>query len=98
MHGQFKIETISAFIAVDDDGTEGVVGVPSLFGLMPMVCADEERIRSLEPRAQELATAMRKTITLARFSVRTDVKQIEPNRTEPAAEVIRLDEVMKGKQ
>lgn len=89
MRGQFKIETITAFIAVDDDGTEGVVGTMTPMGMMPMIAADEDRLKSLEPKAQVIATETKKTITLARFSVRTDLRQIEPNRLEPTHKVVR---------
>jgi hypothetical protein len=96
MKGQFRIETISAYITVDDDGTEGVLGVWGPSGFTPLVGADEARLKSLEPTARTLARELKKTITLARFSVRTDIKQIEPDRTEAAHETVRLTENIVG--
>lgn len=89
MRGQLRIETITAFVMIDDDGTEGVVGTMTPLGMMPLIAADEDRISSLEPKAQMIATESGKTITLAQFSVRTDLRHIEPNRLEPTHETIR---------
>lgn len=75
-----KIEHIWAFIAVDkspDD--EGVTGFYTSGVFMPMVAADEKRVESLSRIAQQIANASRQKITLARFSLREDLKVIEPS-------------------
>jgi len=96
MKGQLRIETISAFIVVDDDGSEGILGTWTPGGWTPLVGADEARIKSLEPIVQKWATELKKTITLAQFSIRTDIKQIEPNRLEPTHEKVRIGESIVG--
>lgn len=79
MDGQFKIQSMWAFVVVDDDGTEGVIGrtVPGL-GFTPLVGADLARIKDLMPYAQSVATTLGKPVTLAHFSVRTDADVITP--------------------
>lgn len=79
MDGQFRIASFWAFIVVDDDDTEGVIGmtVPGL-GFTPLVGADLARIASLKPYAQQVATDLGKPVTLAHFSVRTDQETLQP--------------------
>ena len=96
MKGQLRIETISAYIVVDDDGSEGILGTWSGSGWFPMVGADEERMKSLEPLAQEWANELKKTVTLAKFSIRTNIKLLEPDRTKATHEKIRLGESIVG--
>jgi hypothetical protein len=79
-----KITNIWAFIATDKNGEdEGVVA--KLFtdplgsdAWMPLVGADEARVNSLKPLAQEIARLTRKNIVLVKFSVRKDVETITP--------------------
>lgn len=74
----FKMEKLHAFIATENDGTEGVVAMYTGIGWMPMVAADFERVQSLKPKALEIARATGKRIVLAEFSVRTDIEEIDP--------------------
>lgn len=48
------------------------------FASVPMIGADEARIRSLEKVAQATANQTGKKIKLSKFSVREDVKDILP--------------------
>ena len=70
----FKIETIHAFIATDDDGVEGLAAFNMGGNWFPMVAADDSRLRSLRPVADAIAQASGKPLTLARFSTRTDLE------------------------
>ncbi len=77
-----KIEAMYAYIAhekgdPDDEGVTAFLPGPSA-QWMPMVGADEKRMASLRPMAQELANATGQRITLVKFSVRTDLETIEP--------------------
>ena len=81
-----KIEAMYAYIAhekgdPDDEGVTAFLPGPSA-QWMPMVGADEKRMASLKPMAQELANASGQTITLVKFSVRTDLERIDPKRVE----------------
>ena len=81
-----KIEVIYAYIAYekgdpDKEGLTAFLPGPSA-QWMPMVGADEERMASLKPMAQELANATGQRITLVKFSDRTDLETIDPKREE----------------
>jgi hypothetical protein len=96
VNGPFEIKTLTAFIMRDNDGTEGIIGLKTPDGWMPCVGADEDRIRSLEPTVRMMVNAMGVTATLARFSVREDIKQIEPNRSETKDEAVDLGNSIVG--
>lgn len=72
-----KIETIHAFISVDEKGDEGVCGFMSGQGWMPMVCADEARVNSLRQLAKKMSKETKMQIKLIRFSVREDLEIIK---------------------
>jgi hypothetical protein len=78
MEGQYRIDSLFAFIVVDDDGTEGVPALASPMGPIAMMGADLARVKSLEPHAQAYANASGKTVSLVHFSVRTLEKEIKP--------------------
>jgi hypothetical protein len=79
VNGQVRIDSIWAFTVVDDDNTEGVVGmtVPGL-GFTPLVGADLARVASLRPYARSFATAIGKPVTLVHFSRRTEQEVLPP--------------------
>lgn len=73
-----RIEEMFAFVAEDtgpDD--EGIVGVNTPGGWMPLVGADMARVKSLRPVAQGLAKGLGKKIKLLHFTNRTEVEVIE---------------------
>jgi hypothetical protein len=74
----YKIETLSAYVTVDDNGEEGICAFrdPGSNMMMPMVCADNIRIQLFEPIAREMSLATGKTIKLIRFSQREEIKTI----------------------
>ncbi len=69
-----------AFIALDEDGTEGVVGYPTSQGMLPLVGADMARVDSLRPYAQQIARSNGVPVTLVRFSVREDIETYEEEK------------------
>ncbi len=72
------IDTMFAFIASDDEG-EGLPAFMAPNGmLMPMVCADAERIESLRPMAVRIARESGKKIQLVSFTTRTWVEDFLP--------------------
>lgn len=89
-----SIDTITAFIAVDDDG-EGIMAFMGPQGWMPMVAADQARVDILRPMAHEAATAAGKRCVVAQFSARKDIEVIEPGVPDPDYNTIIVDE--KGK-
>ena len=76
----FRIETIHAFVSIDEDDEEGVVGIRGADGWLPLVCADATRLEQLRPWAESAARASGRPIKLVRFERRVDVETIEPLR------------------
>jgi hypothetical protein len=75
---QLRIDEVFVFIAKDADG-EGVPAFTLPDGMMlPMVCADKERVDSLRAMARRIARETKNKITLCRFSVREEIEVIEP--------------------
>lgn len=76
-----RIDAIWAFVSVDPrDGNEGVLGAP-LMGpgsLVPLIAADEVRLRELEPIAKAMAKRGGIKVRLVRFHQREVVREIEP--------------------
>jgi hypothetical protein len=73
-----RIESLWAFLAVDDDDDEGIIAVwsSSLGALVPAVGSDEDRVRSLEPAIRDATARFNKPYRLVRFDVRTDIKEV----------------------
>jgi hypothetical protein len=69
------IDELWAFISKDDEGNEGLCGMPLPGGgMMPMVCADEARVDSLREMAQLIADNSGHDIVLRKFSNREDLE------------------------
>jgi hypothetical protein len=81
--GQLRIDTLFAFIVVDDDGTEGVPAMlvpPGVFPtatMLPFMGADPARVEALRKQVMTDPLLKGKTITLAQFSVRTNLEVIQ---------------------
>lgn len=78
MPDPFRIETITAFLAIGKDGDEGVCGAQMGDTFMPLVCGDHTRVEKLREVAQMIATRTNSRITVAQFSIRTDLEEIHP--------------------
>lgn len=72
----FKIKTISAYLAEDENGAEGIIGQFLGDSWLPFVMADETRIQSLRPFAQKIKESSNKKVKLVRFSVREDLESL----------------------
>jgi hypothetical protein len=80
MSEPFRILTLTAFIATEKEtGEEGILAsLNAQTGVwMPMIGADEARVTALMPTAAALAKTLGIKVTLARFSVREDLKQLD---------------------
>ncbi len=71
----FKIQTVTAFVATDDDGVEGVMGAKLGQVYYPMICADTERVASMFPIAEGIARATGIKYRILEFLVRVDVTE-----------------------
>lgn len=72
----FKIGALWAFVAVHDDGDEGIIGVLGPRGWVPAVAADQERLDLLRPQMREIARNFPREIKLVKFHQREDVETI----------------------
>lgn len=77
MKGQLKIEEMFAFIVLDDDGTEGIPAFERAGMLIPLVGAEMTRVGQLEELVRADKMLKGKKVTLAKFSVREDIKVID---------------------
>ena len=72
-NGRFlKITEIYAFVSVDDEGNEGIMGFQTSQGMMPMIGADLERVASLIEVADKI-----KENTGMDYEVRTFKQKVE---------------------
>lgn len=70
-----KITEIWAWIVTEPDGGEGIPAIGGLGGMMmPLVGADEARIRSLEPAARATAALSGLPVRLVRFTELVEVE------------------------
>lgn len=72
-----KITELFAWVATDQDGTEGVCGqlLPSNT-LMPMIGSDRDRIESLRPAAEEVRRLTGFPVKLMRFSMASKLEDL----------------------
>jgi hypothetical protein len=69
----FTIETVTAFISVAHDGEEGVLGATIGNTIVPLICADPERVKSMFPIAQRISRETGIPYRVIQLSVRTDI-------------------------
>lgn len=78
MGGLLRVDQMYAFLCNDVHG-EGVPAWPFPgLGTLPLMGADLERMRDFEPIAKQIASFRKSPVTLAVFSMRSDLKVIQP--------------------
>lgn len=75
----FTLQQLFAFVSTNEDGSEGIIGMPSAQGVIPMFTADEKNLPKLLEGARLFANAMDKPITVLKFSNREEYETIEPS-------------------
>ncbi len=70
------INEIWAFIAMGDDGVEGIIAMKVGNDWMPLVMADGNKLRQLRPLAETTAKESGKRVTLVKFSTRMDIETV----------------------
>lgn len=79
MARDLRITEMFAFVMVDPaDNSEGICGMATDSGWVPMVGADTARVESLMPLAQKIADATGRPIEVLRFSNRDTITTITP--------------------
>jgi hypothetical protein len=72
----FKIEKLTAFVAVDDKGEEGIMGSKMADGSwMPLIFADEKRLEQIYPIAVEISKMSGMRFRVIQFDNRVDVTE-----------------------
>ena len=75
MEKGFKITSIQAFIAEDEDGAEKIYAHNIAGGWLPFICFDDASVESLKPIVKEIAGTFNKKMKLIKFSVREDLEE-----------------------
>lgn len=70
----FRIATLWAWVTVGDHDEEGVCAMMTPSGPMPLIGADEVRLRELRPWAEMVASVSKRPVRLVRFDARTEVE------------------------
>lgn len=74
----YRITELFAFVAIDEDGDEGIAAFSNNGMMMPMVGADTERVAVLRPIAQKMADRFGIEFRVVRFTVREQIEAIKP--------------------
>lgn len=74
----FRITQVFAWCIVDSDDQEGIPAFRGPQGPMPMVAADRQRMQSLRPIAEHIASTHGRRVVLKRFVLTEEVEVIDP--------------------
>jgi hypothetical protein len=76
---QLRIDEVWLFVSMDE--TEGVCAAPVMGAgsLIPLIAADEERMKALIPWAKKLAELSGKQVKLIKLSQRSELMTIQPD-------------------
>lgn len=74
-----RIDEMFAFIAQGENGDEGVMGCSTSQGMMPLVGADMDRVKSLIPLADIVRETTGKDYKIIKFSKREEITSLCKN-------------------
>lgn len=85
MKGVPEVTSLYAFVARDEDGTEGLAAFHTGQGWMPMVFADAARAERMLPKARDIANDSGRDVELVKFATRSHLRTIKAKapRAEP---------------
>jgi hypothetical protein len=69
------IDKIVAFVSVDKDGHEGVLGMNTPDGWMPLIGADEVKVKQLYPIAVQISEIYGMKFRVLEFTTRNDITE-----------------------
>lgn len=77
---QLRIDEVYVFVSIDETG-EGVCAAPIMGAgsLVPLIAADEARMKSLIPWAQKIARLSGKQVKLIKLSQRSELMSFQPD-------------------
>lgn len=74
----FKITTLTAYVATEEDGTEGILSATMGNNMtVPLICADAARIESWRGVVKQTVKRTGLKVILAKFSIREDIEEIK---------------------
>jgi hypothetical protein len=65
-----------AFIAINEQGDEGLLGVMAPAGYLKFVASRKELIETMRPYAEEIARTTRQRVVLRRYVVAEDLEEL----------------------
>lgn len=73
-----EIKEVWAYISVNEKGEEGICGFndPRTQQWLPMLAADEERLKSLKPFAHQISIMTKQKVKLVKFNNREELGEI----------------------
>ena len=74
----FRAKEIWAFMSVDQDDDEGLIGVMRDGAWLPFVATDLTRVDLLREMAKQVATETNQKVNVVRFTVRENMEEILP--------------------
>lgn len=69
------VEKVTCFVSVDKDGNEGIMGANTEMGFIPLIGADEERIKSLYPIAKQISKLAGVPFKVIQLNTRADITE-----------------------
>jgi len=72
----FRVEVLHAWCQVDEDDMEGVIGVHTKDGWMPLVASDRVRLGDLKMFARMVAKQSGRPVVLKRFVMADDCEEV----------------------
>ena len=73
-----RVNHMWAFLAVDDEGNEGIVAARLEGTWFPLIAADEERLEQLRSVARHTAAIVKKQVQLVKFTERVELEIVKP--------------------
>jgi len=73
----FRITEVYAITAIGDDDEEGIPAISTSMGMMPLIAADERRLKQIMELGQKVANDMGRDFKVIKFSVREDIGEIK---------------------
>lgn len=72
-----RIDSIWAVVSVDDDGTEGLCGILTQTGWLPLIVANEKNLPDIRAEAIKIAKRDQRLVRIVRLHQREELELID---------------------
>lgn len=72
-----RIDSVYAVVSVDEDGTEGLCGMLTQTGWLPLIVADKKHLPALRLQAGMIARRDQRLVRLIRLTTREEIEQVD---------------------